>query len=76
MIRKRVQETVRKTGEQQLYEADDRAQAKTRCETACATCQSQQVCTQVTGMDGPMSRAIPSQVEVLDYEEKGILRQQ
>ena len=50
---------VRKTGEQQVYEADDRAQAKTLRETACATCQTQQVCTQVIGMDGLISRTAP-----------------
>ena len=58
MIRKRVCEAVRKTCEQQCYEAKDRAQAKTRCKTACATCQTQQVCTQVIGMGDPISRRL------------------
>ena len=74
MIRKRVCEAVRKTGEQQIYEADDRAQAKTRCKTACATCQTQQVCTQVIGMNGPICGATTFPVRVLSQRERGILR--
>lgn len=65
MIRKRMHEAVRKTGEQQVYQAVECAQAKTLGETACATCRSPQVYTQVIGMDDPISRAIPTQVEVL-----------
>ena len=48
MIRKRVRESVRKTGEQGVYQTDKRAQAKTRSETAYLTCQYDQGCTQVT----------------------------
>ena len=74
MIRKRVRETietVRKTGEQEVYEAVERGQGKTLGETACATCQSQQVCTQVIGMDGSVSKTTPSQVRVLSLWEMG-----
>ena len=76
MIRKRVQETVPKTGEQQLYEADDRAQAKTRCETACLTCQYDKGCTQGIGLDCSGSETIPSPVCVLSQRERGILQPQ
>ena len=62
MIRKRVCEEVRKTGEQQVYEADERGKRKTLGETTCATCQSQQVCTQVPEMKGSISRIAPFQV--------------
>ena len=65
MIRKRVRETVRKTDEQGVYETVERGQEKTLCETAGATCQCHQVYTQGIGMDDPISRAIPTQVEVL-----------
>ena len=65
---------VRKTGEQRVYETDDRAQGKILCGTACATCQHQQVCTQVTGINGSISRATPSQVGVLSQRKKRILR--
>ena len=74
MIRKRVRDTVRKTGEQQVYEADDRAQAKTLRKTAGATCQTQQVCTQGIRLDGSGSETIPSQVGVLSRRKKRILR--
>ena len=50
MIRKRVSETVRKTGERKVYDSVERAQWKTQGETAIATCQSLDVCTQVIGM--------------------------
>ena len=39
-------------------------------EAAGATCQSQQVCRQVTGMNSPISRDIPSQLEVLYCGER------
>lgn len=40
---------------------------------AFSTCQTQQVCLQVTGMNGPISRAIPSQVSVLSRVKRGNL---
>ena len=73
MIRTIVPEMVRKTGEQGVYETVERGQGKTLGEIACATCQSQQVCTQVTRMNGPISRAASSHVEVLYRGERGIL---
>ena len=51
---------IRRTGEQQVYEADERAQAKTLYKTARATCQFRQVYTQGIGLDGPDSKSIPS----------------
>ena len=74
MIRKRVCEAVRKAGAQQVYEANERAQAKTLCKTTCATCQTQQVCTQGIGLDGFDSETIPYPVYVLSQREKRILR--
>jgi len=40
MIRKRVRETVRRTGEQGVYQTDERAKAKTLRKAAYATCQT------------------------------------
>ena len=62
MIRKRACEAVRKTGEQEVYEDDERGQGKTLGKTAGDTCQTQQVCTQVTGMDSfiPRNHFLPS----------------
>lgn len=51
-----------------------RAEGKTRCETACLTCQYDQGYTQVTRMDGLISKTTPSQVGVLFQREWGILR--
>jgi hypothetical protein len=76
MIRKRVCEAVRKTGEQEVYQAVERAQGKTQCKTACATRQAQQVYTQGIGLGDSGSETIPSQVRVLSDREKRILRRQ
>ena len=71
MIRKRLRETVRKTEEQGVYEAIERGQGKTLCETGCATCSHQEVYTQVIGLDSSGSETIPSPVRVLSYGERG-----
>ena len=55
-----IHKMVRETDEQGGYEAAEHAQAKNPGKTACGTCQSQQICTQVTGMNGPISKATPS----------------
>ena len=70
MIRKRI----RRAGEQWVYQAGNRAQAKTLAETVCLTCQYDKGCTQVIGLDGSGSESIPSQVHVLSRGERGILR--
>ena len=73
MIRKRVREirieTVRKKGEEGVDKAIARGQGKTLGATACATCLSQQVCTQVIGKNSrcprlflPSPRALPGTI--------------
>ena len=69
MIRKGACDAVRKTDEQGVYEADERAQPKTVDGRAGATCQCHQVYTQGIGMDGSGSETIPSQVRVLSQGE-------
>jgi len=65
---------VRKEGEQDVYRAVECEQWKTLRKKATSTCLYRQVCTQVTGMNGSISRATPSQVGVLSQRERGILR--
>ena len=74
MIRKRVRETVRKNGEQPVYEDDGRGQGEILGETAGATCQPYEDCTQEIGMDGFIPMTTSSQVRVLSFGERGILR--
>ena len=74
MIRKRVRETVRRTGEQEIYQAVEHAQAKTLAGTACLTCQYDKGCTQGIRVDAFGSETIPSPVRVLSQSEKRILR--
>lgn len=50
MIRKKVCEAVRKTGEEEVYEDDERAQGKTLKGTVCLTCQYDKGSTQVTAI--------------------------
>jgi hypothetical protein len=66
MIRKRVCEslceTVRKSGEQEVYQAVEGAQGKTLGKTGSATRQTQQVYTQVIGTEGfiPNDQFLPN----------------
>ena len=76
MIRRRVKETVRKTGEQEICQAVEHAQAKTLAGTACLTCQYDKGCTQGIRVDRVLPKTTFSQVRVLSQGEKGILRLQ
>jgi len=65
---------VRNDDEQGVYRAVECEQWKTLRKKACSTCLYRQVCTQVSGMNGSISRATPSQVRVLSCGERGKLR--
>ena len=64
---------VRKEDEQGVYRAVEREQWKTLRKEAFSTCLYRQVCTQVTGMSGSISRQTSSQAGVLSRGERGIL---